>query len=504
MGLLDLWRKHRPAKPGAESGAESGTAGSPILSDDALRLAFVSTFVAGDQKRLRAFFRKHLERLSELGQQWQRSQGLPKGVTEDRTQLSAHVNALIWLAEALKQSGRPQLLDAMLAPGSNPIEDWNGRLASALKLCEGLHDHEATELLGNALIDFRELRGPGADHLQAKTHGLLGSILMHDGRTSEADPHLSRALQLCRDGNDIEGIWVYTGQLHELHRYTGDIQHAAELALEHADALERAGKPGSDFYRLRARRIRDGEPLLRVVALSGDAEVELDAFRPPADGKMRFDFRRNRPDLAGCKRRVERAVALARQNQQYEALELLREAMRIDPHSPEPHYKAGLTLLWLNRASEAADEYRLTDQLAPGWYECRGDLWLAEQASLGNLPHEVWMVLWALEGDGPYNFNAIDVLDNLEKAYPDLPHIHQRRAKILRKSGDKEAASAAVQRALSLAPECDLKSRLLLELGTMRNDPDSRRPLLEELLRLPPDARNLMAASMAQAILRIP
>jgi tetratricopeptide (TPR) repeat protein len=61
-----------------------------------------------------------------------------------------------------------------------------------------------------------------------------------------------------------------------------------------------------------------------------------------------------------------------------EALECFQKAHQIDVYAPEPMYDEATTLLQLGRYQTALEAYKLTEQLAPGWYKVRLYIWLTE------------------------------------------------------------------------------------------------------------------------------
>src|SRR5207248_4529444 len=103
------------------------------------------------------------------------------------------------------------------------------------------------------------------------------------------------------------------------------------------------------------------------------------------------------PSLRPAQVLIDRGDQLGSRDAFEEALEAFRAAARADRHEPHAHYEAGVTLLSLQRYAEAVEAYEATEALAPGWFHCRADLWLAQQLALGNLDHETFLALHVLE-----------------------------------------------------------------------------------------------------------
>lgn len=196
-------------------------------------------------------------------------------------------------------------------------------------------------------------------------------------------------------------IRVYLGNLYESQRYLGKSDLAADYAKELGQAWEAAGNAmlATRFARL-SQIVREGEPVLRVVAHCDGKVLELDEVELQPTMKLEMHFWRNRPGLPGATKRIERGKELAGKRQYDEALELFREAANIDPYEPDAHYQAGMVLCEQQLYPQAVEEYETCESLAPGWYFCRSDLWVAKQLALGVMPHEVFLGMRFLQ-DGP-------------------------------------------------------------------------------------------------------
>ena len=101
--------------------------------------------------------------------------------------------------------------------------------------------------------------------------------------------------------------------------------------------------------------------------------------------RVLFVFERNRITLHPAEELTRRGMDLGSQGHREEALALFREAAQADPYDPHAHYQEGYTLLQLQRYPQAIESYQATEQLAPGWFDCRNNLWLTEQLALGKL-----------------------------------------------------------------------------------------------------------------------
>jgi uncharacterized protein (TIGR03435 family) len=117
---------------------------------------------------------------------------------------------------------------------------------------------------------------------------------------------------------------------------------------------------------------------------------------------VRFQFERNRISLGGVTTLVEEGSRLGSAGENQRALAAFQAAALLDPHDPQPPYLAGLALLELGRYADAVASYDTTDRLAPGWFHCRADRWMAAELAAGRVSPETFRAVRALEdGNAP-------------------------------------------------------------------------------------------------------
>jgi tetratricopeptide (TPR) repeat protein len=217
-------------------------------------------------------------------------------------------------------------------------------------------------------------------------------------------------------------------------------------------------------------------------------EGHFSAWQKPGDAVRRD------PAVELTKRGEKLAVA----GKHEDALATFREAGKPDQFDPQSRYLEAFTLLHLGRFSKAIEAYQIVEQLAPGWFHCRTDLWLAEQLAAGRVNQGTFLALHILE-DGPQSpEEKYRLVQQVLASNPDLAPLHLVRGKALSRLGRVEEAREAFRRGLACAAEPDIKTRLLLELSVLTDEPQVRTRLLREALSL---AGNLVAAAMAQAAL---
>jgi tetratricopeptide (TPR) repeat protein len=331
------------------------------------------------------------------------------------------------------------------------------------------------------------------------TYGYLGECYFQSGDARKALLPTQQALQLSRHGGDTEGMIAYLGNLYEIHRYLGEPNKAADAAEELVVLFGEQGQSDeAERYRQQAQRVRAGEPLNRVIVSIDGRRMELDEVLAGTTGQVQFAFERNRLTLRPARVRTDQGEKLAHQGRFEKALAHFRHAAEADRYDPQCRYQEALTLLYLQRHGEAAEAYDLTEELAPGWFHCRSDLWLAQQLYLGKLPHEVFLI-WHAVQDGPLPpAEKVRLAEKGLKQAPNLPLLLQPLGKNLRAVGRAAEAEAAWRRGLARAEEADIKTRLLVDVAAVTADTREKQDLLHEAIEL---NGNLVAAAMARVVL---
>lgn len=472
--------------------------GRKRLQEGELWEALLGARRKGDMRRFAKLCNSHVDVIVAAIPRWQKP---PEGVANNSQALNEYIQTLGRVAELLRDSGHPELWNALVGrPNDNPISIWERKLKEANSLANETRFDEAAELLMNHLIDTRQLRGNAVDRLQSLSHGSLGHIRFSAGKVSDAVGHYEQALQLCREQNDDEGVRVYSSNLYESQRYLGNHQLAADYARELAQAWGAAGNPAlANRYSRLNQVVRDGEPLLRVVAHLDGKVLELDEIENQPSMKLELHFWRNRPSLPGASKRLERGKALASKRQYDEALELFREAAKIDPYEPDAHYQAAMVLCEQQLYPQAVEEYETCEALAPGWYFCRSDLWVARQLALGAMPHEVFLAMRFLQDGPPEASERMNIASKMRPYAEAIPLFMFLYGQLLQQTGKSKEAALLWQRALEGDVEPDVRSRLLVTLSAVEKEAKRRRQLLQEAVEL---NGNLIAAAGASLSLR--
>lgn len=472
--------------------------GTKRLAQGELLEALLQMRKRGDSRQFAKLCLNHVDVIAAAIPQWKKP---PEHVASNPQRLEEYIQTVGMAGQLLRDSGHPELWDALVgAPEKNPITIWENKLKEATALNNTLQHEEAAELLVNHLIDTRALRGNTVNHLQALSQGSLGHIRFAAGKVDLALGHYEQALRLCREQNDQEGIRVYLGNLYESQRFLGQKVPAADYAdaLGHAWAAAGNHALAHRFTKL-SQIVRAGEPLLRVVVHDDGKVAELDEVEFVGTKKLELHFWRNRPSLPGATKRIERGKELAGKRQYDEALNLFHEAASIDPHEPDAHYQAGMVRCEQQLYSQAVEEFEACEDLAPGWYFCRSDLWIARRLALGAIPHEVFLGLRFLQ-DGPKQpKEQMDLALRMRPSVREIPLFALLFGTLLEEAGKKKEALEVWRTALEGEVEPDAQTRLLVALSAVEEDATRRRQLLRAAVEL---NGNLIASAGAMLSLK--
>jgi tetratricopeptide (TPR) repeat protein len=450
--------------------------------------------VAGDAAKAEAICRAHRDEIVAAFPDWCK---IPEALRHDQDGLQRYGSCVIITAQLFAERlGDSSLMEKLRGDDDNPLAAWHRELAGAREEMTAMRYEDAAARLRKLVEETRALSGNGAEHLRAVTLGFLGECAFQQGDAAAALAPIEQALTLCDATGDNEGVIAYLGNLYELHRYLGQGAEAAAYAEQLAVGFEQLGrKPEAARYRTKAAIARAGEPRNRInVVLEDGRQVELDQVGE-VGGRMRFVFERDRVSLrkaAELCRRGEEAGSAGRLD---EALALFRAAAAADPHDPQPRYEEGVTLLALRRYAEAVEAYAATEELAPGWFHCRADLWLARELAAGRAGHATFEALRALEDGGGEPAAKLAIADAAIAEAPGVAALHYHRGRALEQLGRGDDAFAALGAGIACDPEPDIRTRLLVQMALLLEG-NQRAALLEE-------ARTLNGNLVAGAIARL-
>jgi tetratricopeptide (TPR) repeat protein len=476
-----------------------GKSESVIPEPNELRDALFGAARAGDIRRVERLGRANLVSVLEHFRAWQR---VPDAIRTDSAAMQNYVQVLVTIAQLFAEKfSRPELMNALIGTAeSNPLIRWQESLKQAREMMDRLAYDSARSLLTDVLIDSRGLQGSGHDQLLPVTNGFVGECHFQAGEVEQSIPHFEQALVLCERTNDTDGVVAYLGSLFEANRYLGNSPKAAGLAdqLAHLPGQIVAAHEQKRWH-TRARIVRSGEPLNRVVGNINNESLELYEIEPKENLHVSFVFERNRIALRPAEVLTERGEKLGSAGRLDEALAIFQEATRADAFDPHSRYLEAFTLLCLGQHALAAERYRQVEELAPGWFHCRADAWLAEQLVLGPLDQADFIAVHGLE-DGPESPDKkIGLAQRLIAKRPGLAVAYMHLGKNLSRVGREMEARKALQAGLDANSDPDVRTRLLVEMGVLTTDRKERESILQEALAL---NGNLIAGASAALALR--
>ncbi len=491
---------------------------SPTVPSDDLRDRLISLVHHGDEAELH---RVCLEHRVDIEREFRSWKTVPQAWRESRDSLDRYVAGLLAIARVFADGlGRPELLEHLMgrdrsSDEPSPMDRWHEGLEASQKLLDDGAHREAATLLQTIVEETDGVRGSWVDEYLPVTLGMLGGAYFNAGLVERASEPTARALALCEEVQDEEGIAAYLTNLHEIRRYLGESKDAATLARALADRLDGRDPDRARRMRTRARIIDGGEPRLRVVVLppEGSGPVELDELHLLAPivhdddhvhdddsmlGGLRFAFERNRVTLGACSHHLDRGRELATHGHMLEAVRTFEEAAQVDPKTPDPPYLRGLALAELGRFDEALAAYELVGELAPGWHRVEEDRALVGQIASGALEPDALNIVREIE-DGPRTPRAkIAVAQEAIVRFPTLARLHFAQGRAYWSVDAQDEARTAWRQALALAENSSIRTRALAELGATALDSDEG---VHDLHRAIEEDGELVASAMARVLL---
>ncbi len=473
----------------------------PGLDPEEVRSRLFAAYAAHDGAGLAALCRDHADLIAAHFAEWKDG---AKPAAGDDPRPQRHVETLAAIATFFgRVLGRSELERILVPPGeADPTQAWRRTLKHARALMEELDFERAAAMLGDFLIDVRHAPGSVADNYVAAANSLLGQCDFLRGRVQEAEAPLARAAEMCEAARQPGNLRANLETLFEVYRYLGRGEQAAAVAERIAELCLRVDEaPQGEYWRRQGAVLRAGEPLNRVVVRLGERYLELDqAFPEPGEG-VELMYRRNRLTLRSAQLLVDEGERRSGAGDLEGALGRFRAAAARDRYDPHARYLAAIALACLERPAEAAQEFRETERLAPGWFNARAYLELSRAMIRGAVDPALFRPYTVMLAEGPRDpARRLGIADHLCRAHPEVALAHLGRGASLARMERKKEAAAAFRRGLDCARDEDMRTRLYLALGVVTEEPRERRALLETATDI---GGNPMAAAMATLALRV-
>ncbi len=141
-----------------------------------------------------------------------------------------------------------------------------------------------------------------------------------------------------------------------------------------------------------------------------------------------------------------------------------------------------MCLLELGAYAKGREAFEEVERLAPGWFRCRFDCWLAAGLESGTISEEEFHLTRVLDDGGLPPAEAATLVKQAVARFPEFEPLYLFLGN---SSPNTQDAIAAYRKGLELDCDPDLESRLLCALaGRLSPDSPERRQLVERALRL--------------------
>lgn len=456
MGIFDLFKKKEkgPAAVGS--------------SNDELKNELLDAIKRNHLTEFEMLCRQNEARIVKSFPQWRKT---PEEFRNNPEAAQLYVNCLMIMANYFsRELNRDELRQVLSGVDNSELtQQWQEALAKTRKMMEELNVQEAIPILEEYANKASENSGMAVATLLPLTLGHLGECYFQVGEPEKAVEPTRRAMELVNQQGDLDATVAYLRNLYEIHRYLGDGKTAAGFAKKIAEKLYDDGKLVlASNWKHQSRAVEAGEPLLRVVLKIGDELFELDEIPVVKSEKVEFITMRNRFELRTATALCEKGKKLAEEGKLDAALAAFEGSALLDKFAPVPHYFMAAIKMHQMNLPEAVQAYERTEALAPGFESCRSELWLARKIAAGEIDYDVYRAVVQLHSDAPVEQRMI-VAEQLEQKHPQFAEGLYHRGKLLASSGRVAEAVAVWKRALEVAEEPDVKTRLCGDLSMTMN-----------------------------------
>lgn len=287
------------------------------LSGTALRDALLGAAARKDYATFGALYKAHEQRIREEFCTWL---SCPPGIATDQAAIQQYVEGLSFVARVFQQAGDEALMNALMRPGDNPIEEWKRNRETAKRLLDEGRAAEAAALLERTLALVQKGFGSAVDDFRPRLLGDLGIVRWRLGDQAGGAEATRRALAMCEAAGDAEGVRTYASNL--------------EVVERRPSVVLREPRPG------RGAEGAEGTRVPYEVQVDNDVPTEADALHQEG-----------------------RAQGAA--GRYTEALLTFTRASALAPYWPYPLYDRAFTHLLMENWDAALADYLHTVALAP-------------------------------------------------------------------------------------------------------------------------------------------
>lgn len=196
MGLFDIFKRQPPLSTG-------------------LPAALIEAAYRQDAKAFASLCAQHRDEIHRSFSGWST---VPEEVRRDAAAQDRYCKGLIAIASHFESSGDSSLVQLLMGDDAdNPLVQWERDLTEAQSLMDGGRPAEAVTLLHAVLERSDGLTGDGVAIHMPRTFGSLGAAYFRAGDKTRAIEFTQRALEMCQQVGDAEGVRIYCGNIQHIH-----------------------------------------------------------------------------------------------------------------------------------------------------------------------------------------------------------------------------------------------------------------------------------------------
>ena len=154
------------------------------------------------------------------------------------------------------------------------------------------------------------------------------------------------------------------------------------------------------------------------------------------------------------------------------ALRHFREAVRLAPQEPYPHYELGYTLFLLGRFEAALQELRRTNELSEGFFQVQTELYMCEAVLAGVIDYECMVALRQIQhltdSGQAQSQEAVLLSQEVIRRAPACALGHYFLGKALF-AQDPKASEEALRHSLELSPDDTTAIDALTHIGSHKH-----------------------------------
>jgi hypothetical protein len=200
----------------------------------------ISLFEAGKKDDVVKLCNDYREDVKNNFKAWAK---IPDHIRATPSRIDVYAKTLIYIASTYGYSGDDSLLKILQGDKSNnPVEVFQNNILQAMKLSESGKFEESRNILLSVIPDIDKSVGNARASLLPKAFGHLGLVSLRLGDMAGAIQNSHKALSLCRESADLEGVVTYAGNLIGLMNKSGVQEKDLGLVKERIAALKQLGR----------------------------------------------------------------------------------------------------------------------------------------------------------------------------------------------------------------------------------------------------------------------